>query len=77
MFVRKILYKYPQAAFPYQQLIDENHKRGLNDPEFELIDTGILPMIATSMCPSNMPKPTLTIFSCASRSTIVGQKRPR
>ena len=58
MLVRAILYKYPQAAFPYQQLIDENHKRGLNDPEFELIDTGILPMIATAMCPSNMPKPT-------------------
>ena len=38
----RFLYKYPQAAFPYQQLIDENHKRGLNDPEFELIDTGIL-----------------------------------
>ncbi len=37
----RMLYKYPQAAFPYQQLIDENHRRGLNDPEFELIDTGI------------------------------------
>src|SRR5580698_1402200 len=37
----RLLYKYPQAAFPYQQLIDENHKRGLTDPEFELIDTGI------------------------------------
>lgn len=37
----RLLYKYPQAAFPYQQLIDENHKRGLNDPEFELIDTGM------------------------------------
>ena len=37
----RMLYKYPQAAFPYQQLIDENHRRGLNEPEFELIDTGI------------------------------------
>ena len=37
----RMLYKYPQAAFPYQQLIEENHKRGLNDPEFELIDTGM------------------------------------
>ncbi len=37
----QMLYKYPQAAFPYQQLLDENHRRGLNDPEFELIDTGI------------------------------------
>jgi Glycosyl hydrolase family 63 C-terminal domain len=37
----RMLYKYPQAAFPYQQLLDENHRRGLHDPEFELIDTGI------------------------------------
>ncbi len=37
----RMLYKYPQAAFPYQQLIDENARRGLSDPEFELMDTGI------------------------------------
>ncbi len=37
----RMLYKYPQAAFPYQQLLDENHRRGLNDREYELIDTGI------------------------------------
>ncbi len=37
----KMLYKYPQAEFPYQQLVDENHRRGLNDPEYELMDTGI------------------------------------
>jgi hypothetical protein len=37
----KMLYKYPQAAYPYQQLLDENKKRGRLDPEFELIDTGI------------------------------------
>ena len=36
----RMLYKYPQAAFPYQQLLAENQRRGLNDPEFELIDTG-------------------------------------
>lgn len=35
------LYKYPQAAFPYQQLIDENKKRSREDTEFELLDTGI------------------------------------
>jgi hypothetical protein len=35
------LYKYPQAAFPYQQLIDENRRRGLHDREFELCDTGV------------------------------------
>src|ERR1700761_5129070 len=37
----RYLYKYPQAAFPYQALIDENHRRTRNDPEFELIDTGV------------------------------------
>ena len=37
----RMLYKYPQAAFPYRQLIDENAARGLDDREYELIDTGI------------------------------------
>ncbi|MDT7951773.1 MAG: glucosidase [Acetobacteraceae bacterium] len=37
----RMLYKYPQAAFPYQRLLDENGRRGLDDPEFELADTGI------------------------------------
>ncbi len=37
----KFLYKYPQAEFPYSQLVSENHRRTKNDPEFELIDTGI------------------------------------
>ncbi len=37
----KFLYKYPQAEFPYDQLVSENQKRGLNEREFELLDTGI------------------------------------
>jgi hypothetical protein len=37
----KMLYKYPQAAFPYQQLLEENRRRTREQPEFELIDTGI------------------------------------
>ena len=37
----KMLYKYPQQEFPYQQLRDENKKRGKLDPEFVLLDTGI------------------------------------
>ena len=37
----KYLYKYPQAPYPYQQLIDENRARGGTGPEFELLDTGI------------------------------------
>mgnify|MGYP003389953100 FL=1 len=37
----KFLYKYPQAAFPYARLIEENRQRGRTDPEFELLDTGV------------------------------------
>lgn len=37
----KMLYKYPQQAFPYQQLIAENGRRNRNEPEYELMDTGI------------------------------------
>jgi hypothetical protein len=35
----KALYKYPQAAFPYQRLRDENHRRGRSEPEFEILDS--------------------------------------
>src|SRR5438093_4839122 len=37
----KYLYKYPQAAFPYAQLLEENRRRGRAGRELELIDTGI------------------------------------
>src|SRR5437588_4703096 len=37
----KYLYKYPQAAFPYDQLVAENARRGKSEPEFELLDTGV------------------------------------
>lgn len=37
----KFLYKYPQTAFPYEQLVAENSKRGKEDREFELLDTGV------------------------------------
>lgn len=37
----KCLYKYPQAAFPYAQLVEKNYKGEGNTPEFELIDTSI------------------------------------
>ena len=35
------LYKYPQRAFPYAALVEENRRRGRDAPEFELIDTGV------------------------------------
>jgi len=38
---QKLLYKYPQGAFPYEQLVQENARRTRQDPEFELLDTGV------------------------------------
>src|SRR6185312_7951829 len=37
----KYLYKYPQSAFPYDDLISGNRRRGRWDMEYELLDTGI------------------------------------
>ena len=37
----KYLYKYPQAAFPYEDLVEENRRRGRSAPEYELLDTGV------------------------------------
>jgi hypothetical protein len=37
----KALYKYPQAEFPYAQIVEENKRRGKLDGEFELADTGV------------------------------------
>jgi len=36
----KMLYKYPQCEFPYTRLVQENARRGLQENEYELIDTG-------------------------------------
>ncbi|MGA9031818.1 MAG: hypothetical protein WB402_04785 [Sulfuricaulis sp.] len=37
----KYLYKYPQAAYPYADLIETNRRRTRNDMEYELLDTGV------------------------------------
>ncbi len=37
----KYLYKYPQAAYPYEDLIVTNRERGRDNPEYELLDTGV------------------------------------
>jgi hypothetical protein len=36
----KYLYKYPQEAFPYEKLYEENRRRSKLEPEYELLDTG-------------------------------------
>ena len=37
----RMLYKYPQAAFPYDALVAENRRRGKDQPEYEVVDTGV------------------------------------
>src|ERR1700746_4182172 len=37
----KTLYKYPQAAYPYNDLVPTNTRRSRLEPEYELLDTGI------------------------------------
>lgn len=37
----RYLYKYPQAAFPYENLVRANRKRNRFEQEYELIDTGV------------------------------------
>jgi hypothetical protein len=37
----KYLYKYPQAAFPYSDLVETSRRRGRNEFEYELLDTGV------------------------------------
>ena len=37
----RALYKYPQQEYPYAWLVEENRRRGRQDPEFEIADTGI------------------------------------
>ncbi len=38
----RMLYKYPQGAYPYSELVRENARRGQDQPEYELLDTGAL-----------------------------------
>jgi hypothetical protein len=38
----RMLYKYPQDEYPYGLLVQENRRRGLQDCEYELLDTGVL-----------------------------------
>lgn len=40
-YYMRYLYKYPQAKFPYEMLLEENKKRSALDDEFEILDTGV------------------------------------
>jgi len=37
----KYLYKYPQQEYPYARLVEENRRRSKQEPEYELLDTGV------------------------------------
>ncbi|HEU0155414.1 MAG TPA: glucosidase, partial [Stellaceae bacterium] len=37
----KYLYKYPQKEYPYSNLVETNRRRGRNEPEYELLNTGV------------------------------------
>ena len=52
----KMLYKYPQAEYPYNDLVATNQSRGKHVPEYELLDTGVSTAIAISMSRSNTLK---------------------
>ena len=38
---QRMLYRYPHAAYPYEQLLQENARRTAQDPEYEIYDTGV------------------------------------
>lgn len=40
-YYMKYLYKYPQAAFPYNDLVEKNRSRSKKEPEYEILDTGV------------------------------------
>src|SRR5450432_4686976 len=40
-YYMKYLYKYPQAPFPYRDLVEQNRNRNREEPEYEILDTGI------------------------------------
>lgn len=40
-FYMEYLYKYPQQEFPYEKLLEENRHRTKEQPEYELLDTGV------------------------------------
>jgi len=71
----KMLYKYPQAEFPYQLLMQENGRRSRQDPEFELMDTGIFNE-DQYFDVFNMQKQNRKIFSSGSQLIITAKKKP-
>src|ERR1700733_5535204 len=40
-YYMEYLYKYPQQEFPYKKLVEENRRRSREEPEYEILDTGV------------------------------------
>ncbi len=67
----KALYKYPQMAFPYEELVEQNRTAGLENPEVELADLGAFDesryFDVTSEYAKNTPEDFCIRLSCANR----------
>ena len=56
----KYLYKYPQAAYPYADLVQTSRRRSREEWEYELLDTACSTGTATSTCSWSTPRPRPT-----------------
>ena len=69
------LYKYPQAEFPYGDLLRVNAERGRTVREYELLDTGIFDgQTATSTSKPNTRRSIRKTCCCVSRSTTAARE---
>ena len=68
----KWLYKYPQRAYPYVDLVDDQRRRCREDFEYELLDTGVFADDRYFDVSSSTPRRRPRTFSSASRSTNRG-----
>lgn len=55
----KALYKYPQRAFPYRDLVETTRRRTRNDPEYELLDTGVFDAVVRAGRPRPYDNPNV------------------
>ena len=74
----RALYKYPQSGFPYRQVVEENRRRGLSGPEFELAEAGVFDDNRIWMFRWNTRKRRQAIYSVESvqRTGARGQHVP-
>ena len=74
----KYLYKYPQTAYPYSDLVDTSRRRGRQELEYEVLYSTPACSIrtATSTYSSNTPRPRPKTFSLKLRSVTVARNRP-